>query len=135
MEKRIVTKTQFKKLLKTIGDKTYQIVSEGSDWYEQLTDGEMVYQYKLMSSEELKFEQFWGKAILPDKLMSEGKVYAYAYFKNKTINYYLVPSKKILEHEYNKARDMIMNYARWLAGMQSSIPPCVTKADGEVASK
>lgn len=135
MEKRTVTKTQFNKLLKTIGDETYQIVSEGPDWYEQLTDGEMVYQYKLMSSEELKFEQFWGKAILPDKLMSEGKVYAYAYVKDKTVNYYLVPSKKLLEHEYNKARNMIMNYARWLAEMQSSRPPRVTGTAGEEASK
>ena len=135
MEKRTVTKTQFNKLLKTIGDETYQIVSEGSDWYEQLTDGEMVYQYKLMSSEELEFNDFWKKAIPPDKLMSEGKVYAYAYVKDKTIKYYLVPSKKLLEHEYNKARDMIMNYARWLAKKQSSRPPRVKGADGEEASE
>ena len=135
MEKRTVTKTQFKKLLKDIGDETYQIVSEGPDWYEQLTDGEMVYQYKLMSSEELKFEQFWGKAILPDKLMSEGKVYAYAYVKDKTVKYYLVPSKKLLEYEYNKARNMIMSYARWLAEMQSSRPPRVSEAGGEEAPK
>ena len=135
MEKRTVTKTQFNKLLKTIGDETYQIVSEGSDWYEQLTDGEMVYLYKLMSSEELEFDDFWKKAIISDKLMSEGKVYAYAYVKDKTIKYYLVPSKKLLEHEYNKARNMIMNYARWLAGMQSSRPPRVPGADGDEASK
>lgn len=135
MEKRTVTKTQFNKLLKTIGDETYQIVSEGSDWYEQLTDGEMVYQYKLMSSEELEFDDFWKKAIISDKLMSEGKVYAYGYVKDKTIKYYLVPSKKLLEHEYNKARNMIMNYARWLAEKQSSRPPRVTEADGEEASK
>ena len=135
MEKRTETKTQFKKLLKAIGDETYQIVSEGPDWYEQLTDGEMVYQYKLMSSKELLFDGFWRNAFLPDKLMSEGKVYAYAYVKDNTINYYLVPSKKLLEHEYNKARDMIMKYARWLAGMQSSRPPRITKADDEEASK
>lgn len=135
MEKRTVTKTQFKKLLKDIGDETYQIVSEGPNWYEQLSDEEMVYQYKLMSSEELEFDDFWKKAIISDKLMSEGKVYAYAYVKDKTIKYYLVPSKKLLEHEYNKARNMIMNYARWLAGMQSSRPPRVPGADGEEASK
>ena len=127
MEKRIVTKTQFNKLLKTIGDETYQIVSEGPNWYEQLTDGEMVYQYKLMSSEELEFDDFWKKATISDKLMSEGKVYAYAYVKDKTIKYYLVPSKKLLEHEYNKARNMIMNYARWLAEKQSSRPPRITR--------
>ena len=95
----------------------------------------MVYQYKLMSSEELEFDDFWKKAIISDKLMSEGKVYAYAYVKDKTIKYYLVPSKKLLEHEYNKARNMIMNYARWLAGMQSSRPPRVPGADGDEASK
>ena len=135
MEKRTVTKTQFKKLLKAIGDETYQIVSEGPDWYEQLTDGEMVYQYKLMSSKELLFDGFWRNAFLPDKLMSEGKVYAYAYVRDNTINYYIVPGKKTMERDYNKARDMIMNYARWLAGKQSSRSPRVTEADGEEALK
>lgn len=135
MEKRTVTKTQFKKLLKDIGDETYQIVSEGSDWYEQLTDGEMVYQYKLMSSKEWLFDGFWRNAFLPDKLMSEGKVYAYAYVKGDTINYYIIPRKKTMEREYNKARDMIKNYARWLAGKQSSRPPRVTETDGEEASR
>ena len=99
MKKQIIRKTQFKKLLITIGDETYQIVSEGPNWYEQLTDGEMVYQYKLMSSKELLFDGFWRNAFLPDKLMSEGKVYAYAYVKDNTINYYIVPGKKTMERE------------------------------------
>lgn len=116
MKKQIIRKTQFKKLLITIGDETYQIVSEGPNWYEQLTDGEMVYQYKLMSSKELLFDGFWRNAFLPDKLMSEGKVYAYAYVKDNTINYYIVPGKKTMEREYFKAYDNeLCEMASWNA--------------------
>lgn len=135
MEKRTVKKKQFEKLLKDIGDETYDIVSEGPDWYEQLTDGEMVYRYKLMSSKKLLFDKFWGKAILPDKIRSDGKVYAYTYVKENTIYYYIVPGKKTLEHEYNKARNIIMKYAEQLAKRQSSRPPRVTEADSEEAPK
>ena len=49
MEKQTTTKTKFQKLLTSIGDESYEIVLEGHIWYEQLTDGETVYQYKLMS--------------------------------------------------------------------------------------
>jgi len=135
MEKRTVTKIQFKKLLKDIGDETYDIVSEGPDWYEQLTDGEIVYRYKLMSTKELSFDKFWGKAILPDKVRFDGKVYAYAYVKDNTIYYYIVPGKKTMELEYYKARNMIMDYAERLARRQSSRPPRVTEVDDKKASK
>ena len=134
MEKEIITKTTFQKLLRSIGDETYEIVLEGLNWYEQLTDGETVYQYKLMSLQEQKFAGFWNKAKLPDKLFSEGKVYAYAYIDGSTINYYLVPSK-VYESENKKAKEMVMNYARWLVGTKSSRPPRITRTVREEASK
>lgn len=130
MEKQTITKTQFQKLLRSIGDETYKIVLEGHNWYEQLTDGETVYQYKLMSFQEQKFAGFWNKAKLPDKLFSEGKVYAYAYVDGNTINYYLVPSK-VYESENKKAREMVMNYARWLVGKKSSRQTGVMRTQAE----
>lgn len=132
MEKQTITKAKFQKLLRSIGDETYEIVLEGLNWYEQLTDGETVYQYKLMSLQEQKFAGFWNKAKLPDKLFSEGKIYAYV--DGNTINYYLVPSK-VYESEIRKAREMVMNYARWLVGMKSSRPPRITGTVREEASK
>lgn len=134
MEKQTITKAKFQKLLTSIGDETYEIVLEGLNWYEQLTDGETVYQYKLMSLQEQKFAGFWNKAKFPDKLISEGKVYAYAYIDGSTINYYLVP-EKVLESEIRKAREMVMNYARWLVGTKSSRPPRITRTVREEASK
>ena len=134
MEKQIITKTTFQKLLRSKGDETYGIVLEGLNWYEQLTDGETVYHYKLMSLQEQKFSDFWNKAKFPDKLISEGKVYAYAYIDWNTIKYYLVP-EKVLESEIKKAREMVMNYARWLVGMKSSRPPRITRTVREEASK
>lgn len=134
MEKQTITKAKFQKLLTSIGDETYEIVLEGLNWYEQLTDGETVYQYKLMSLQEQKFAGFWNKAKLPDKLFSEGKIYAYAYVDGNTINYYLVPSK-VYESENKKAREMVMNYARCIAGMKSSRPPRITRTVREEASK
>ena len=134
MEKQIITKTTFQKLLRSIGDETYEIVLEGLNWYEQLTDGETIYQYKLMSLQEQKFSDFWNKAKFPDKLISEGKVYAYAYIDGNTIKYYLVP-EKVLESEIRKAREMVMNYARCIVGMKSSRPPRITRTVREEASK
>lgn len=134
MEKQTITKAKFQKLLTSIGDETYEIVLEGLNWYEQLTDGETVYQYKLMSLQEQKFAGFWNKAKFPDKLFSEGKVYAYAYIDGSTINYYLVP-EKVLESEIRKAREMVMNYARWLVGTKSSRPRRITRMVREEASK
>ena len=134
MEKQTITKAKFQKLLRSIGDETYEIVLEGLNWYEQLTDGETVYQYKLMSLQEQMFSDFWKKAKLPDKLFSEGKVYAYAYVDGNTINSYLVPSK-VYESEIRKAREMVMNYARWLVGTKSSRPPRITRMVREEASK
>ena len=134
MEKQIITKTTFQKLLRSIGDETYEIVLEGLNWYEQLTDGETVYQYKLMSLQEQIFSDFWNKAKFPDKLISEGKVYAYAYIDGNTIKYYLVP-EKVLESEIRKAREMVMNYARCIVGMKSSRPPRITRMVREGTSK
>jgi hypothetical protein len=134
MEKQTTTKTKFHKLLNSIGDESYEIVLEGLNWYEQLSDGETVYQYKLMSFQEQKFADFWNKAKFPDKLISEGKVYAYAYIDGNTIKYYLVP-EKVLESEIRKAREMVMNYARWLVGTKSSRPPRITRTVREEASK
>lgn len=134
MEKQTITKAKFQKLLRSIGDETYEIVLEGLNWYEQLTDDETVYQYKLMSLQEQEFSDFWDKAKFPDKLFSEGKVYAYAYIDGNTIKYYLVP-EKVLESEIRKAREMVMNYTRWLVGMKSSRPPRITGTVREEASK
>lgn len=134
MEKQIITKTTFQKLLRSIGDETYEIVLEGLNWYERLTDGETVYQYKLMSLQEQNFFDFWKKAQFPGKLISEGKVYAYAYIDGNTIKYYLVP-EKVLESEIRKAREMVMNYARCVAGMKSSRPPRITITVREESSK
>ena len=58
MEKQTITKAKFQKLLRSIGDETYEIVLEGLNWYEQLTDDETVYQYKLMSLQEQEFSDF-----------------------------------------------------------------------------
>ncbi len=87
-----------------------------------------------MSLQEQDFSDFWKKAQFPGKLISEGKVYAYAYIDGNTINYYLVP-EKVLESEIRKAREMVMNYARWLVGKKSTRPPRITRAVREESSK
>ncbi|MBR5911269.1 MAG: hypothetical protein IKZ55_04735 [Bacteroidales bacterium] len=135
MEKQSITKTDFQKLLKSIGDETFKIVFEGDVWYEQLTDNETVYSRKLFLFKELKsydaLKRNANEAHQPvDKLSSEGEVYAYVCVCGTVINYYLVP---IMKRPKRRALELTTQYSNWVVKMRSSNPPRITRTVREVA--
>ena len=57
-----VNKTEFVEVAKAIGTVTYQIVNNGNFWFEQLTDGEVVYQHKLVTLRKMVCDALLVKA-------------------------------------------------------------------------
>jgi len=132
MERQRVTKTEFQKLLKTIGDESFQVVSEGNVWYEQLTDDETVYVHKLLSIIKLKsYDAVNTKAknssksvdVLPNVYVCDCDAVVY---------YYLVPLMKMQKVE---AENAAFSFADLMARMKSARPPRVTRMVREVTRK
>lgn len=132
MERQRVTKTEFQKLLKTIGDESFQVVSEGNVWYEQLTDDETVYVHKLLSIIELKsYDALNTKAKNSSKSV-DVLPNVYVCVCDAVVYYYLVPVMKMQKVE---AENAAFSFADLMARMKSARPPCVMRMVREVTRK
>lgn len=132
MERQRVTKTEFQKLLKTIGDESFQVVSEGNVWYEQLTDDETVYVHKLLSIIELKSYDAVNTKSKNSSKSVDVLPNVYVCVCDAVVYYYLVPVMKMQKVE---AENAAFSFADLMARMKSARPPRVTRMVREVTRK
>lgn len=126
MEIKKVNKTEFVEVASAIGTVTYQIVNNGSVWFEQLTDDKAVYQHRLLSIKKMKSNALFNKASVeahkePSRLKdSLGNVCAFIYESNSFVYYCLVP---VTRREKNYAERQVRSYARCLASRKATPLP------------
>ena len=117
-----VNKTEFVEVAKAIGTVTYQIVNNGNFWFEQLTDGEVVYQHKLVTLRKMVCDALLVKAHNePSRLKdSLGNVCAFIYESNSFVYYCLVPVTRM---EKTYADRQVRSYARCVASKRATQLP------------
>lgn len=117
-----VNKTEFVEVAKAIGTVTYQIVNNGNFWFEQLTDGEVMYQHKLVTLRKMVCDALLVKAHNePSRLKdSLGNVCAFIYESNSFVYYCLVP---ITRSEKIYADRQVRSYARCVASKRATQLP------------
>lgn len=59
-------KAEFREMAQSIGLETHAIVLDDDEWFEQLTDGDVAYRYKVMSVERVSHD------LLEKTALSEG---------------------------------------------------------------
>lgn len=122
MEIKKVNKTGFVEVAMAIGTVTYQIVNNGNFWFEQLTDGEVVYQHKLLTLQKMTYVALFEKAHYePSRLKdSLGNVCAFFYESNSFIYYCLLP---VTSREKTYADSLVRSYARRVASKRATRLP------------
>ena len=117
-----VNKTEFVEMAKAIGTVTYQIVNNGNFWFEQLTDGEVMYQHKLVTLRKMVCDALLVKAHNePSRLKdSLGNVCAFIYESNSFVYYCLVPVTRM---EKTYADRQVRLYARCVASKRATQLP------------
>ncbi len=108
-------KTEFRELAKAIGLETHAVVLDGDDWFEQLTDGDVAYRYKVLSVERVSRDLLEKTALsegcLPTRLSLQGRVYAQTYHKGAKV-FYCLSVTSIRETAY--AKQLVALYAKWV---------------------
>lgn len=122
MEIKQLRKTEFREMAKTIGLETHTVVLDGDDWFEQLTDGDAAYRYKVLSIQEVSRDALEKTALsegfLPTRLKDQqGNTYALVYFKGAKVFYCLSVTSK---REAVYAKQLVVLYAT-----------CVVKREAE----
>ena len=119
METKKVNKTEFVEVAKAIGTVTYQIVSNGNFWFEQLTDGDAVYQHKLLTLQKMTVNAMLEKAHNePSRLKdASGCTYAFVYESGSFVYYCLVP---VTKREKARADRQVRLYAQCLASKRAT---------------
>lgn len=132
METKKVNKTEFVEMAQTIGTVTYQIVNNGNFWFEQLTDGESVYQHKLLTLQKMTHNALLGKAHNePSRLKdSLGNVCAFIYESNSFVYYCLVP---VTRREKSYADRQVRSYARCVASKRATQLPHLSNENKQAA--
>ena len=127
-----VNKTEFVEVAKTIGTVTYQIVNNGNFWFEQLTDGEVVYQHKLVTLRKMVCDALLVKAHNePSRLKdSLGNVCAFIYESNSFVYYCLVP---VTRREKTYADRQVRSYARCVASKGATRLPHLSNENKQAA--
>ncbi|MCR5659896.1 MAG: hypothetical protein K6G25_11310 [Bacteroidales bacterium] len=126
MENKKVNKTEFVEMASAIGTVTYQIVSNGNVWFEQLTDDKAMYQHRLLSIKRMKSDALFNKALVeahkePSRMKdSMGNVCAFIYESNSFVYYSLVP---VTRREKAYAERQVRLYARCLASKKATRLP------------
>ena len=117
-----VNKTEFVEVAKAIGTVTYQIVNNGNFWFEQLADGEVMYQHKLVTLKKMVCDALLVKAHNePSRLKdSLGNVCAFIYESNSFVYYCLVPVTRM---EKTYADRQVRLYARCVASKRATQLP------------
>ena len=132
METKKVNKTEFVEVAKAIGTVTYQIVNNGNFWFEQLTDGEVVYQHKLVTLRKMVCDALLVKAHNePSRLKdSLGNVCAFIYESNSFVYYCLVP---VTRREKTYADRQVRSYARCVASKRATQLPHLSNENKQAA--
>ena len=123
MEIKKVNKTEFVEVASAIGTVTYQIVSNGNVWFEQLTDGKAVYQHRLLSIKRMKSDALFNKALVeahkePSRLKdASGCTYAFVYESGSFVCYCLVP---VTKRGKARADRQVRLYAQCLASKRAT---------------
>ena len=108
-----VNKNEFVEVAKAIGTATYQIVSNGNDWFEQLSDGKTVYQHKLLTIKSVKSDTLFGDHQEPSRIKdATGRTCAFVQESGSFVYYCLVP---ITKREKAIAERLVRLYARCVA--------------------
>ncbi len=132
METKKVNKTEFVEVAKAIGTVTYQIVSNGNFWFEQLTNGEAVYQHKLVTLRKMVCDALLVKARNePSRLKdSLGNVCAFIYESNSFVYYCLLP---VTRREKTYADRQVRSYARCVASKRATQLPHLSNENKQAA--
>ena len=132
METKKVNKTEFVEVAKAIGIVTYQVVSNSNFWFEQLTDGEAVYQHKLLTLQKMTVNALLEKAHNePSRLKdSLGNVCAFIYESNSFVYYCLIP---ITRSEKTYADRQVRSYARCVASKRATQLPHLSNENKQAA--
>ena len=132
METKKVNKTEFVEVAKAIGTVTYQIVNNGNFWFEQLADGEVVYQHKLVTLRKMVCDALLVKARNePSRLKdSLGNVCAFIYESNSFVYYCLVP---VTRREKTYADRQVRSYARCVASKRATQLPHLSNENKQAA--
>lgn len=113
MESKQLKKNEFREMAKTMGLETHEVVFDGDEWYEQLTDGDVAYRYKVLSVERVSHDMLEKTALsegcLPTRLSLQGRVYAQTYHKGAKVLYCLSVTSK---RETAFAKNLVLLYAR-----------------------
>ena len=127
-----VNKTEFVEVAKAIGTVTYQIVNNGNFWFEQLTDGEVMYQHKLVTLGKMVCDALLVKAHNePSRLKdSLGNVCAFIYESNSFVYYCLVP---VTRREKTYADRQVRSYARCVASKRATRLPHLSNENKQAA--
>ena len=113
METKKLSKSEFVEVAKAIGTATYQIVSNGNDWFEQLCDGETVYQHKLLTIKCVKSDTLFGDHQEASRIKdATGHTCAFVQESGSFVYYSLVP---ITKREKAIAERLVRLYARCVA--------------------
>ena len=120
MQKKDLTKTNFKAIAKQNDNATRQIVIENGVMYEQLTVDDIQYRHKLLSVRYMSMEALNKKvqAVQPGTLpirlkeSAQGKVLAFV-CQGKTTLFYHLPIDT--REQTDRARQVVFGYAKSLA--------------------
>lgn len=126
MEIKELNKTEFVEVASAIGTATYQIVSNGNIWFEQLTDGKLVYQHKLLTIHQMTCEALFNKVSVETHYESSrlkdstGCTCAFIYERGSFVYYSLVP---VTKREKTEADRYVRLYARCTASKRATPLP------------
>lgn len=113
MKSKELNKIEFVEVAMAIGTATYQIVSNGNVWYEQLSDGETVYQHKLLTIKSVKYDTLFSVHQEPSRIKdATGRTCAFICESGSFVYYSLVP---VTKREKAIAERLVRSYARCVA--------------------
>lgn len=126
MEIKKLNKAEFVEMASAIGTVTYQIISDGNSWFEQLTDDKAVYQHRLLSIKRMKSDALFNKSSVeahtePSRLKdASGCTCAFVYESGSFVYYCLVP---VTKRGKACADRQLRLYAQCLASKKASALP------------
>lgn len=114
MEIEQLRKTEFREMAKSIGIESHVVVREGDEWFEQLTEGDVAYRYKVLAIQEVSRDALekmsLSEGCLPIRLKDQqSNTYAQTYFKGTKVYYCLnITSKR----EKAFAKQLVLFFAQ-----------------------
>jgi len=110
-------KIEFRELAKTLGTETHKVVRDGEVWFEQLTDGDVAYRYKVLSLESVTLDLLERTALAKDSILPirlkdrRGRTNALVYFRGSKIFYHIVVTSKA---EISSAMNNVLVFGEYI---------------------